>query len=282
MTIKENYKKFLTALDGINDKGEAAAISNIIFEYFTKFTKSKIITDGNIVTNAATEIKLHEVLQKLIKGVPVQYVTGQAWFYNVLFSVNDHVLIPRPETEELVQEAIEFLKKSTFKKVLDVGTGSGCIPIAIKKNVYDAIITSIDVSAGALYIARENAVANNTAIHFIEIDFLQENNWNQLKKYDLIISNPPYIPENEKKFLDKNVAHYEPHLALFVPQNDPLLFYRKILLFADEHLEKNGKIFLETHEDLAKETAALFLNKNYKASIKKDMFEKERMVIVNR
>ena len=282
MTIKEIQKQFLAALNKMYGAGEAAAMTTMIFESLGNITTRDLTTKANVEVENSIDVKFMDALKKLIDHVPVQHIIGKAWFYNLSFTVNKSVLIPRPETEELVLEAINFLKLHKSKNVVDIGTGSGCIPISIKKNVTDAIVTSLDVSHGALELATKNALDNNVDIHFLNFDFLEEKNYDLLPKFDVIISNPPYIPENEKHILDKNVTMYEPHLALFVPQNDPLLFYKKILIFAEEHLEEGGQIFLEIHEDFAAATATIFTEKKYTVTIKKDMQGKERMLLINR
>ena len=281
MTIKEVYSLFTNELKLLHTEGEAVAITNIVFDHYLKLNSTAVVIQGKEEINPKIFILLEEALAKLKTHVPVQYITGQAWFYNLNFEVNNFVLIPRSETEELVLEAINFLEQQKEKKVLDIGTGSGCIPITIKKNIPDVDVTSIDVSKPALEVAKRNAKINNVEINFIELDFLKENNHKNLPSFDLIISNPPYIPEKEKDILDKNVIAYEPHLALFVPDNDPLIFYKKIANFAENHLEMNGKILLEVHEDFAAETAALFSKEKYIVEIKKDMQGKERMLIVS-
>ncbi len=282
MTIKEIHQQFLAELDDVYGAGEASAMTTMIFESMGNITRQDLITKGSGEIEKTTQKKLETTLNRLLQAEPIQYIIGKAWFYNLCFSVNKSVLIPRPETEELVLEATNFLKKHKSKNLLDIGTGSGCIPISIKKNISEANVTSLDISNDALKLATKNAIDNNVDINFLTIDFLEEKNYELLPKFDVIISNPPYIPENEKGNLDKNVTMFEPHLALFVPQNDPLLFYKKILIFAEEHLEKDGKIFLEIHEDFAAKTAKIFTEKNYTVIIKKDMQGKERMLLINR
>ncbi len=282
MILKDIYTNFVKQLSNIYEKGEAEAITKIAIEHYTEIELNKILINGDKIIETNIYEKLENVLTQLLKNKPIQYIIGYTWFYNLQFKVNEHVLIPRPETEELVFEIISKIKKNNLKKIIDIGTGSGCIPISIKKNVTDADVTAIEVSKDALLIAKQNAALNNVPISFIEIDFLNESNYNNLETFDVIISNPPYIPENEKNSLAKNVTDYEPVLALFVPQNEPLLFYKKILIFAETHLNKDGFIFLETHENYAKETSKLFQDKKYNVEIKKDMQEKERMLIINR
>ncbi len=282
MTIRETYHKYTSALQTIYTDGEAYAITNILFEYFAKKNKAAILLEGDELISSEMLSTLDKAIEKLLTHEPIQYVIGEAWFYNLKFLVNKNVLIPRPETEELVQEIIHFLKPNDNKKILDIGTGSGCIPISIKKNIPTATIISIDVSEAALNVAKENATINNVEIDFREIDFLDEKKYASFEMFDVIVSNPPYIPEDEEEHLDKNVTAHEPHVALFVPQNDALIFYKKIVFFAEKHLANDGRIFLETHENLAAETAAVFIEKNYLVEIKKDMQGKERMLIIYR
>ncbi len=278
MTIGENYKQYMETLLSFHSKGEAMAIADMIFEHYFKLSKSAILQHTNMQVAAAKQVALQQALAELNRHVPAQHITGEAWFYNLKLAVSNAVLIPRPETEELVQQVIHFLKISPSKKILDIGTGSGCIPIAIKKNIPDAAITSIDVSAAALRIAIQNAKTHKADIQFMKLDFLKEQNWNLLDKFDVIVSNPPYIPENERSKLDKNVVLHEPHLALFVPENNALLFYKKIALFAQKKLLPAGKIFVETHQLFAEETKKIFTENNFEASILKDINGNNRML----
>jgi release factor glutamine methyltransferase len=191
------------------------------------------------------------------------------------------VLIPRPETEELVEWIIEDRKKEKHENQLsiaDIGTGSGCIAIALKKKLSAAHITAIDVSKEALTTAKENAIDNDAKIDFIQLDFLDESSWKGLQQFDIIVSNPPYIPVNEKEKLDKNVTLFEPHTALFVPDHSPLLFYEKIALFAKKHLKKDGKIYAETHEEFANATAHIFSKQFQEVKLKQDLLGKNRMI----
>lgn len=280
MTFREIQLTYSDALKSIYSKGEAAAITDVIFRYFAGLSKSELIVKGHIIPDDKTSAALLESLKKLLQHIPVQHITGEAWFCGLQFRVNKNVLIPRPETEELVEEAIHFLKGSFGKKVLDIGTGSGCIPISIKKIVPGAKVMSVDISGAGLEVAAENASANKADIDFREMDFLNEHNWKDFPLFDVIISNPPYIPEEDKVLLDKNISLHEPAIALFTPQNDPLVFYRKINTFAKDHLNKNGILFLEVDAKLAKETAALFFGKNILTRIKKDLSGNERIIIV--
>jgi len=281
MTIKELYRIFLVRLQQIYSLGEATSITNWVFEKMVSLKRSDIIKNPDKVISALANESIQNVLQQLLQHKPVQYVLGEAWFYNLKLKVNENVLIPRPETEELVAQLIADRKsKLTDPSILDIGTGSGCIPIAIKKNLPASKVTTIDVSESALSIAKENAILHNTLITFRHLDFLDEKKWDPLPMYDIIISNPPYIPANEKEKLSKHVTLYEPHIALFVPNKSPLIFYEKIAKFGLTNLRPSGKIYLETHEDHAKATAALFIKDYQTVMIKKDMYGKERMLLI--
>ena len=281
MTIKKQYHLFLQQLKAIYTLSEATIITDWIFESIAGIQRFDVVKDPEKLIAAGICEQLDIALAALMLHKPIQYVTGEAWFYNLKLHVNEHVLIPRPETEELVKLLIDGVTKRSvpLPTVLDIGTGSGCIAIAIKKNLSAADVTALDVSKQALYIAAINAATHETEIKFLKVDFLEESEWINLQKFDMIISNPPYIPIKEKEKLDKNVTAYEPHQALFVPDKTPLLFYEKIATFGIKHLNINGQIFMETHEDLAKETSELF-KENYKSVvIIKDIFGKERMVV---
>jgi release factor glutamine methyltransferase len=281
MMLKELYRNFLVQLQKIYSLSEATAITDWVFEKMASLKRSDILKNPEKKISPVAGELIQKTLHELLLHKPIQYVLGEAWFYRLKFKVNEHVLIPRPETEELVEQLIKDRKsKLTDPAILDIGTGSGCIPIAIKKNLPAAKLTAIDVSKDALALAIENAAMHNAHIHFTELDFLDETNWPSLGMFDIIISNPPYIPINEKEKLAKNVTAFEPHLALFVPDRSPLIFYEKIAAFGTDHLLPNGKIYLETHEDHAKETAALFHNNYQTVMIKKDMYGKERMIII--
>lgn len=279
MTVNELYRIFLTELQVVYQPSEAARISSMVFESIAGLNRSAIIKDPAQKMDEKIILKLNDCLLQLKMHKPVQYVTGEAWFSNMKLKVSPAVLIPRPETEELVNEVISFLKDNQFVSVLDIGTGSGCIAIALKKQLPDIQVTAIDISEPALLIAKQNAQQQQTDVDFVQLDFLDENTWQSIPSYDVIVSNPPYIPLAEKELLDKNVAAFEPSLALFVENNRPLIFYEKIAAFGKTHLKKSGKIFLETHENYAEETAALFNNEQYSSVIKTDIYEKQRMVL---
>jgi release factor glutamine methyltransferase len=276
MTWNEYYRHYLNQLQGIYPLEEAAAIAGILFENKTGITRKDIVITPDKIINNQHRIILDEALQLLLTHKPLQQITGEAWFYDMRFSINEHVLIPRPETEELVQWILDENKGSI--SILDIGCGSGCIPVALKKHLPQASVTSIDISEEALLIAKQNATGNKTNIDFVQLDFLNSNEWHRLPHFDIIVSNPPYIPVQEKESMDSNVTVYEPHTALFVPDNAPLLFYEQIAAFAKTHLNKEGKLYVEIHEDYGKETAQLFSAVFKEVEIKKDINRKDRMI----
>lgn len=282
MTANELYRSFLNELSHIYPNTEAADITSIIFEHFAGLDRKALVQDPGRILDKQIMLRISESLADLKNHKPVQYITGEGWFYKMKLKVSPAVLIPRPETEELAEAVINSIQEQKNATIIDIGTGSGCIAIAIKKNIPACNMTAIDISATALKIAKENAADMNADVRFIETDFLSEEKWDNLGKYNVIVSNPPYIPENEMDKMDKNVTAYEPHGALFVDNQRPLIFYEKIHFFAGEHLDKKGMIFLETHEDLAQEVCRLFNADNYIPVIKKDISGKERMVIVTK
>ena len=274
-SINQLYKFTLRTLSNKFDKREAENIAKIIFE------------DALYITDVGADNMLHEektmlldqALERIAMDEPIQYVVEKAHFYGYEFYVNDHVLIPRPETEELVFELLKHYKPlNSTLDILDIGTGSGCIPITIKKRWPSAKVTSIDVSEKALEVAKINALQNEVEIDLQCFDFLDESKWSSLPKYDCIISNPPYIPENEKSKMHDNVLDFEPHLALFVSNEDPLIFYKKIKNFASNHLNPDGTIFLECNEFNVLSVSGLFQSE-YEVEVLKDMQGKERMIV---
>jgi release factor glutamine methyltransferase len=242
--------------------------------------KTDFIKDAALQVTDEVARNLKAALTALVQNKPVQYVLGEAWFGQLNLLVNEHVLIPRPETEELVQwiVASRANDKKEDLSILDIGTGSGCIPIYLKQKLPSATITAIDISKAALAVAKRNALTYDVAINFLQLDFLNETAWQQLPQYDIIVSNPPYIPYKEEKEMDANVIGFEPYTALFVADTAPLIFYEKIANFAKDHLTVNGIIYVEIHEDFAEVTAKVFESIFEKVIIKKDIFGKDRMI----
>ncbi len=275
MTWKELYGHFVKELQGIYLVGEAEAIIKILFCWAGSEDYSMVVQKNAREVEDDIIILLQGALIRLLRHMPIQYITGESWFYKLKFFVSDSVLIPRPETEELVQNVLNYLKSRPGLRVLDIGTGSGCIAVTIKKNSKESDVTAIDISENALEVARKNALDNNAKINFRRIDFLTET---FTHKFDVVVSNPPYIPATELLEMDKNVVSFEPHAALFVPESEPLLFYKRIALFASENLEVNGILFVETHEKYAAEVAVVFETSGFKTGILEDMFGKQRFV----
>jgi release factor glutamine methyltransferase len=279
MTVQEAYKTLLFQLYEIYDNREAANITNIVIEHITEFSKIDRIINRNYLFSSSQEKQLNEITRRLLDFVPIQYITNECWFGGLKLYVDENVLIPRPETEELVEWITSDINNKA-PRILDIGSGSGCIPILLKKKITDSSITSIDVSDTALKVALKNAQQQSAAIEFLHINFLEEGNWHNLKKFDVIISNPPYIKLSEKESMHLNVVGHEPHTALFVEDNDALIFYKKIAVFAQSHLTPDGKIFVEINESLSDETMQCFKDAGYKTEIKKDLQNKYRMLKV--
>ncbi len=282
MTSSEALKHITNSILPTYDAGEAASIAAIVLEDGFNVNPQKIIQE--IVFDEIQVNQLNEIVKRLLAHEPVQYILGKTIFYGLPFKVNPNVLIPRQETEELVAWIIETLNdgqkagKRNYR-ILDIGTGSGCIPIALKKNNEEAEIHALDVSKGALKIAMENAELNNVDIEFHEVDILNENNWSDFSNFDLIVSNPPYITENEKGVMPENVLKFEPHLALFSGNEDALIFYKKITKFALEKLNKDGWLFYETNEFNAEDARQILIENRFnKIEIKKDINKKNRML----
>lgn len=217
-------------------------------------------------------------LQALKSLQPYQYVIGETEFYGLKFFVNSNVLIPRPETEELV-EWILADNPNFSGKIIDIGTGSGCIPITLKKNLSQAEIFALDVSSGALEVAQNNAGFHDVAIQFVEQDFLNFDS-SLFGKFDIIVSNPPYIAQSESVEMHPTVLEFEPNSALFVPDAQPLVFYEKIAEFAQNHLNESGKIYIEINQKLGKETEEVFQQVGFKTQLKKDISGNDRMIKV--
>lgn len=284
MTFIQLEKEFIDALSTIYDSQEAKSLTWLSINAATKLERAKYLSMRDEEIPAADLEKLLEILEQLKIGLPLQYILGETEFYDLKFKVNPSVLIPRPETEELVDWALitirEMKGETEVLKIVDLGTGSGCIPISIKKYIPLADISAIDISKEALNTAKQNAEINNTEIKFLEDDILNPTSQELINnQYDLIISNPPYVTDSEKLEMHQNVLNHEPHSALFVPDNEALKFYVSIADFALNHLNKNGFLFLEINENLGKETGELLTKQGFKTvEIRQDMYGKDRMI----
>ena len=281
MSIKDAYTQLMYQLFELYDDRESANIADWVIENITGFKRIDRITHKQFALNTFQQELLKKYSSELLQHKPVQYVLNEAWFAGMKFYVDENVLIPRPETEELVEWVVlESQKlKVKSKKLLDIGTGSGCIPVALKKKLPQSDIHALDVSNGALTVAEKNATSLNMAITFHEINILNKDSLSKLPSFDIIVSNPPYIKQSEEKEMRNNVLLHEPHLALFVPDEDALLFYKTIASFGLQHLNKNGQLFFEINEALGKEVKELLEQNGYSnVEVKKDMQGKDRMV----
>lgn len=280
MTIRDAKQAIIAAIEPIYDHREAVNIATILMEELTGLSKMDQFLQKQSTFSNDTTSKLNNAVERLSKGEPIQYIIGKAWFMELAFSVNAHTLIPRPETEELVDALIKYLKSRDYQnvRILEIGSGSGCIPIAIAKYYPNATITSVDISPDALEVAKINAHHNGVIINWKQLNFLAKQEWDKIGKFDIVISNPPYIRMAEAATMHTNVLAFEPHTALFVEDNDPLVFYKAIFEFCENHLTEKGAVFLEINETLGTETAALF-KPSYRVEVKKDMQGKERMIM---
>lgn len=282
LSYSDTYVDLYTVLQSIYDDREASAIAHEVLEHITGLGRLQRLTDKDKKLTEEQESEFIKIKKGLLSGRPMQYVLGYAWFMGRRFTVNEHVLIPRPETEELVQWVEDEYKRHS-PAILDIGTGSGCIPILLKKLLPGAQITAIDVSAEALEVARTNAKSLDADVVFQQMNFLDTGAWQSLPQYDVIVSNPPYIPETERLTLAAHVREYEPGLALFVPGDDALLFYRHIAEFGMMHLLQEGSIYCELHVDYATATEELFKSMGYSfTELRADMHGNLRMLKAKR
>lgn len=286
MILKDFKVFFKNSLSEIYPKTEIDSFFFLLIEEYLGLKRIDTVIKPDFKIDEQKLSILKEALERLKKEVPIQYIIGKTEFYGLQFFVDKNTLIPRPETEELVEWVLKEIKslKLDVKQqisILDIGTGSGCIPVSIAKNLSNANITAIDVSPKALNVANNNAKINNVAVNFIETDILKVEELPQ--KYDIIISNPPYVRELEKVEIHNNVLQNEPHLALFVSDENPLLFYDKIADLAQKNLVKNGVLFFEINEYLGLEMIKMLQLKGFQCvEVKKDLFGKERMIkIIN-
>jgi release factor glutamine methyltransferase len=289
MLLKHYKKHFFNSLKDIQDEQEIESFFFILTEYLHHLTRVEVALQPNFELSDTEIEKWNSILVQLQQDKPIQYITGEAWFYGLRFEVNENTLIPRPETEELVEWILNspITQNPSPINILDIGTGTGCIPIALKANLSQANVTAIDVSKKALEVAKRNAESNKVEINFIQANILDVEDLlilttpnSQLPaSIDIIVSNPPYVRNIEKLEIKKNVLNYEPHLALFVEDTDALLFYRKIAQLALKSLSPKGLLFFEINQYLGKETVELLQNLGFKnIELKKDIFGNDRMV----
>ena len=292
MNIKSLKTHFFSELQTIQEDSEIESFFFILTEFLHNLKRIDVSLHPDFEITESYFKKWQTIISELKTEKPIQYITGEAWFYGLRFEVNENTLIPRPETEELVEWIVESQKskvenlniqKSNNLTILDIGTGSGCIPIALKNEISNAQVSAIDISEKALEMARKNAFDNQVEVNFIHQDILTSQHLNlstsQPLLFDVIVSNPPYVRNLEKQEIKKNVLDYEPHLALFVADSDALLFYRKIAQLALKSLSPNGKLFFEINQYLGKETVALVEQLGFKnIELRKDFMGNDRMI----
>lgn len=280
MKIKEYRTLFIDELTSIYDAGEAESFFYLILEEKRNLKRIDLALHPDLVFSVEQMIIWNSILEQLKQEIPIQYLLGKTSFYGLDLEVNENVLIPRPETEELVEWILESQKskvESQKIRILDIGTGSGCIAISLAKNLPHATVFAIDVSEKALATAKINAKNNSEDVTFINQNILETDDLKQ--QFDVIVSNPPYVRHLEKAEIKKNVLDNEPHLALFVADNDALIFYKKIAELAKKNLSKNGQLFFEINQYLGKEMVDLLEKMNFKnIELRKDIYGNDRMI----
>ena len=274
MTLQDFKLKMISELSSIYEIDELNSIFNLLSEDYLKIPRSKILLANEIHLNDSNQNLFSSALKRLKTHEPIQYVLGKTNFMDLEFKVNSSVLIPRPETEELVRLMLK--EELEGKEILDIGTGSGCIAISLAKNLPNAKVSALDISIDALKVAKENAKINNVSIEFINADIFE---YQFDKKYDVIVSNPPYVLESEKPLMKQNVLDFEPKLSLFVNDDNPLIFYKEIFNFSKKCLNKNGKIYIEINEKYNKDLE--YLSHDFKCiDFYKDIFGKHRFCVI--
>lgn len=280
--VKDIRKYYCEQLYSIYDKEEANAMILILFEHYFKIDRVRMALEPNLRLSESEMLTFHFAVKDLLKNKPLQYIIGETEFCDLKFKVNENVLIPRPETSELVHLIAKSQKPTvnSQQSILDIGTGSGCIAISLAKQLPQSQVYALDISEKALCVAKDNAYINNVDITFIHDDILSLRNKIETK-FDIIVSNPPYVRDLEKAEMRDNVLNWEPHNALFVSDDDPLIFYRNILEFAKTHLKENGEVWFEINEYLGKEMKDLCCEMGFSnVNIYKDFREKERFLSV--
>lgn len=300
MTLKDLQHYFHAQLDSIYGQNEVSSFFRLLIEHLLNLKPVELALAPNQTISKANQKRFDEVIKQLKREEPIQYIIGETEFIGLPFKVNNHTLIPRPETEELVQWIIEesnyktqipnpdsywVQQQTTNNKqltILDIGTGSGCIAVSLAKSLPDAKVYAIDISKNALNVAKENAILNNVEVNFIQADILNQKNWNLgfgNLVFDLIVSNPPYVRELEKASIKNNVLRHEPHLALFVQNEDPLQFYKTICEFAVHNLKPKGRLFFEINQYLETEMTQLLRTYKFESiALRKDIFGNYRML----
>ena len=279
MMILKDLKRYIESeLCNLYNPYENESIAYLIIEHVFSFDKTHIILNYRNHVNEDLIKDINRILIRLKKHEPIQYIIGETEFYELKFKVTKSTLIPRQETELLVHNIIKYNESNKIYNVLDIGTGSGCIAISLAKNISSANVTAVDISEEALQIASENAEKNKTKVNFISIDILNTNNTIN-EKFDIIVSNPPYVTENEKTQIKQNVLNFEPHKALFVSNENPLIFYKKIISEAKTKLKNSGQLWFEINEQFGNEVSEMMKNKGFgNIKVIKDFNNKQRII----
>ena len=277
MTLKELKIKFLTELERIHSPEETASFFFVLTEHFLGKKRIDVALDPDLKIESETYELFEKALAQLKNEYPVQYITGSTDFMGLAFAVNPDVLIPRPETEELVSWVLSFYNETRALDILEIGSGSGCIPVSLSKYLKKASIRSLDLSEKALTVAKKNALSHGVSIDFQQRDILKIRDLTET--YDLIISNPPYVRESEKEQMRGNVLRHEPEMALYVKDEDPLLFYKKIARLAQAGLRPGGALFFEINQYMGKELISLLRGLGFVSiELKKDIYGADRMI----
>lgn len=294
MQLKQLSQKFINDLDALYQQDEAETMFLITIDHYLNFSRADYLLKKEQEIAAENLPKIIDVLDELLAGKPIQYILGETYFYGLPFKVNSSVLIPRPETEELVDWILTVCNKqlsvdssdgeivnckSEIVNILDIGTGSGCIAITLKKHIPQAKVLALDIATDTIATAQQNALLNNVEVEFMQDDILHQQYAIRHTPYNIIVSNPPYIKEDEKPEMHENVLANEPHRALFVSNENPLIFYDAIANFAIKNLTENGLLFFEINEYLGEQTVHLLNDKGFKnIELRKDMQGKDRMI----
>lgn len=280
MTIVEASKYIRHKLKDLYPLQEIDAFIKIIFNHLLNYKQLEIHLNAQNSILPNHQLQIYDIINQLESSRPIQYILGSTEFYGLNFMVNKSVLIPRPETEELVEWIINDYKGLT-PKIIDIGTGSGCIPVSLAKNLPGSLVTGVDISLEALEVAQENALLNDVQVKFLSLDIL-DNHFPEFGPFNVIVSNPPYVTEQQKDRMDRNVLDFEPHLALFVPEIDPLIFYKAIASFANKYLSEDGNLYFEINEELFQETSDAIKELGFATELRKDIHERYRMLKVKR
>ncbi|MCX2681355.1 peptide chain release factor N(5)-glutamine methyltransferase [Galbibacter sp. EGI 63066] len=283
MTLNQLKSEFTQTLSGIYEATEISTFFKLLCESYMGLQSYQITQNLQIEVEADASAKFQNALAELKTQKPIQHILGKAYFYGLGFLINEHTLIPRPETEELVDWIIKDTAKNTSLKILDIGTGSGCIAVSLAKNRPDAEVYAVDVSDAAIAIAKENAKFNKVNVNFREVDILSVSSLSEIfpeiDSFDIVVSNPPYVRNLEKQEIKDNVLGYEPTTALFVYDDNPLIFYKKIAQLASGDLKKDGILYFEINQYLGKEMLDLIAEYQFQdTKLKKDLFKNDRML----